>query len=338
MLRFTLFLFIFWLFAGIGIAQQIDGCTDPEAKNFDPSANWNDGSCKYKTTIYNPSFKYLLPEEVSETSGLIYYNKALWTINDSGNAPILYKLAPESGEVIQRIQIANAKNKDWEDLAQDESHIYIGDVGNNSGKRNKLFIYLVEKNNIPISGDTSITAQTIEFSFPDHPEKTIKKKNNNFDCEAMVCIDDSLYLFSKNRGDEQTKLYRLPKNPGIYHAEYLETFNVKGLITGADYNNELQEVILVGYTNKSWQPFVWLLFDYKQQHFFSGNKRRIDMLNITATQIESVAYINGRKSVITSEGHPLFSQTAYDFDTGKWITEPLEENIQTTKNIKGENQ
>lgn len=331
MLRFTLFLIIIWLFAGTGNAQQIDGCTDPKAKNYDPSVNWNDGSCKYKTTIYNPPFKYLLPSEVSETSGLIFYNNALWTINDSGNAPVLYKLAPETGEVIQRIQIANAKNKDWEDLAQDEAYIYIGDFGNNSGKRDKLFIYIIEKNNIPYSGDTNIKAQTIEFSFPDLPEKTIKKKNNNFDCEAMVCIGDSLYLFTKNRGDGQTKLYRLPKKAGKYEAIYLETFNVKGLITGADYNSELQEIILVGYTNKSWQPFVWLLFDYKEHHFFSGNKRRIDMLNIPATQTEGIAYVNGRKSVITSEGHPLFTQTAYDFDTGKWITEPIQENIQTTK-------
>ncbi len=158
LLRFTLSFLIFWLFAELQVLlSKYDGCTDPEAKNFDPSANWNDGSCKYKTTIYNPPFKYLLPDEVSETSGLIYYDNALWTINDSGNAPILYKLSPETGEVLQRIQIANATNKDWEDLAQDEEHIYIGDFGNNMGKRSKLKILILEKNNIPISGDTSLT-------------------------------------------------------------------------------------------------------------------------------------------------------------------------------------
>lgn len=321
MQRFTLSTLIIWLFAVASMAQQINGCTDQEAKNFDPSANWNDGSCKYKTTIYNPPFKYLLPDAVSETSGLIYHNNALWTINDSGNAPILYKLSSETGEVVQRIQIANATNKDWEDLAQDEAYIYIGDFGNNMGKRSKLKILILEKNKIPSLRDTSLTVQTIEFSFPDFPENPIKKKNNNFDCEAMICIDDSLYIFTKNRGDQQTKLYRLPKEAGIYQAQYIETFNSKGLITGADYNPQNKEVILVGYTDKTWQPFVWLLFDYKENKLFSGNKRRIDMLNIPATQTEGIAYIIGRNCVITSEGHPLFSQTAYDFSAEKWIKE-----------------
>jgi hypothetical protein len=319
LLKFTLSILIIWLFAETGFAQQIHGCTDPEAKNFDPLANWNDGSCKYKTTIYNPPFKYLLPDEVSETSGLLFHNNVLWTINDSGNAPILYKLLPETGEVLQRILITNATNKDWEDLAQDEEHIYIGDLGNNLGKRSKLKILILEKSNIPISGDTSLTVQFIEFFYPDFPEKPIKKKNNNFDCEALICIDDSLYIFTKNRGDQQTKLYRIPKVAGDYQAQYIETFDSKGLITGADYNAENKEVILVGYTDKTWQPFVWLLFDYKNNILFSGNKRRIDMLNIPATQTEGIAYINGENYVITSEGHPLFSQTAYDFSTEKWI-------------------
>ncbi|MCB2207566.1 MAG: T9SS C-terminal target domain-containing protein [Bacteroidetes bacterium] len=319
MLRFTLFIFIIWMFATAGIAQQIHGCTDPEAKNFNSSAHWNDGSCKYKTTIYNPPFKYLLPEAVSETSGLIYHDNALWTINDSGNVPVLYKLSLETGEVLQRIQIANATNKDWEDLAQDEEYIYIGDFGNNMGKRSKLKILILEKNKIPGSGDTSLKVQTIEFSFPDFPEKAIKKKNNNFDCEAMISIGDSLYIFTKNRGDHQTKLYRLPKTAGVYQVQYVETFDSKGLITGADYHVQSKEVVLVGYTDKTWQPFVWLLFDYQENKLFSGNKRRIDMLNIPATQTEGIAYINGSNCVITSEGHPLFSQTAYDFSTEKWI-------------------
>lgn len=326
MLRFTLSFLIFWLFASTGIAQQKLGCTDQEAKNFDPSANWNDGSCKYKTTIYNPPFKYFLPDEVSETSGLIYHENALWTINDSGNAPVLYKLSPETGVVLQRVQITNVTNKDWEDLAQDEEHIYIGDFGNNMGKRSKLKILILEKSNIPISGDTSLTVQFIEFSYPDFPEKPIKKKNNNFDCETLICINDSLYIFTKNRGDQQTKLYRLPKVAGVYQAQYMKTFDSKGLITGADYNSKNKEVILLGYTDKTWQPFVWLLFDYKENNLFSGNKRRIDMLNIPATQTEGIAYINGENCVITSEGHPLFSQTAYDFSTEKWIRKSVVRN------------
>ena len=54
------------------------------------------------------------------------------------------------------------------------------------------------------------------------------------------------------------------------------------------------------------------------------------MLNIPATQTEGIAYINGANCVITSEGHPLFSQTAYDFSTEKWIRKSAVSNKKTT--------
>ena len=143
-----------------------------------------------------------------------------------------------------------------------------------------------------------------------------------FICCSLVTgsplIGDSLYLFSKNRGDQKTKMYRLPKTEGVYQAEFIETFNSKGLVTGADYNEKQNELILVGYTDKTWQPFIWLFFDFQANHFFSGNKRRIDMLNLTATQTEAIAYTIGKNCVITSEGHPLFSQTAYELNTIQW--------------------
>ena len=123
-------------------AQEMKGCTDLKAKNFNPDAVVNDGSCLYKTTIFNPPFKYLLPEEIKETSGLIYYADALWTINDSGNLPIIYKFDPETGKILHRIRISNAKNKDWETLAQDDQNIFIGDVGNNKANRKSLTIFI----------------------------------------------------------------------------------------------------------------------------------------------------------------------------------------------------
>jgi len=318
LLRTTISFLIILFFSGTGFAQEIYGCSDPKAKNYNVLTTSNDGSCSYKATIYNPPFKYLMPDEVKETSGLIYYDNAIWTINDSGNLPILYKLTPEAGEVIQRIIVTNTKNNDWEALAQDDEYIFIGDFGNNSGNRKDLGILKIKKDEISDSGDIGLSCQLIEFSYSDYPGRVEKKKENNFDCESMICIGDSLYLFSKNRGDAQTKLYRLPKKEGSYNAELIDTFNSQGLVTGADYNESSKEVTLVGYTNKTWQPFIWLLFDYKNNDLFSGNKRRVDMLNIPATQTEAIAYIENKDCIITSEGHKLFSQTAYDLKTGKW--------------------
>ena len=301
------------------LAQSITGCTDPQAKNFNPQANVQDGSCIYGITVYNPPFKYKLPDEVNETSGLIYFGDKLWTINDSGNEPVLYGLDPATGAVVQRIQIGNAKNRDWEDLAQDETYIYIGDFGNNSGGRKYLDIYRIAKSAIPTDGDVKVNSEKIVFQYPDYEGKAEKKKSTNFDCEAFIVAGDSIHLFSKNWGNQQTKHYRIPKTPGNYMADLLFTFNSKGLITSADYNSNTNELILLGYTKNEWVPFMWLLFDFQGRNFFTGNKRRIDMLNIFATQTEGICFTDDRTGMISSEGSRAFSQTAYDFNISRWI-------------------
>ena len=41
----------------------------------------------------------------------------------------------------------------------------------------------------------------------------------------MIAAENWIYLFSKNRGDNKSKLYRLPKINGEYVAELITTFN-----------------------------------------------------------------------------------------------------------------
>jgi hypothetical protein len=309
--------FLLIWFATSLFAQDTPGCTDPQANNYDPEADINDGSCTYNPTIYNPSLRHLLPADVEETSGLVYEDGFQWTINDSGDGPILYKLDTTDGTVLQEVTLSNAVNVDWEALAQDDENIYIGDFGNNSGTRDDLGIYIVKKSDLPESGDGNVNSEHLTFTYPDF-KKPANRGQNNFDCEALIALDDSLYLFSKNWGDNQTKLYRLPKTAGDYTAEYLTTYDVAGLVTGADYNKDSKEVTLVGYTNNNFVPFLWLLFDYHDNNLFSGNKRRIDMLGVTANQMEAIAYMIGKNGVITSEGSVLFTQSAFSFFTGTW--------------------
>ncbi len=311
-------LLLFSAFTAVTNAQ-VAGCTDQQANNYNPDATLNDGSCTYNITLFTPPLKYKLPDEVEETSGLAFFNGGLWTLNDSGGKPVIYKLDTATGKIIQRITISNATNVDWEDMAQDSEFVYIGDFGNNSGNRTDLKIYKVKIDDIPESGDATVNADVIFFYYPDQPNKKIEKRRyNNYDCEAVMAAGDSLYLFSKNWENYKTRVYALPKTPGEYAASLIDSFNVSGLITAADYNSKHKEVVLLGYTNKSWVPFTWILFDFKDHRFFSGNKRRIDMPNIMTTQTESFVFVDGKKAVLSSEKTSLGSQSAYDFNTGKW--------------------
>jgi len=320
-MKHFLFIVSFILLSQLTYTQDIEGCTDQQANNYNELATINDGSCTYNPTIYKPNFRYLLPLEVEETSGLIYYADGFWTHNDSGGQPIIYKLDTLTGEVIQRITLTGRQNIDWEDIAQDENFIYVGDHGNNSGNRDDLAIYIVDKNDIVATGDAEVESELITYTYSDYPGKIEKKKNNNFDCEAMIATDQFLYLFSKNRGDNQSKLYKLPKTAGDFTAELINTFNTAGLVTGADLNEDDNELILVGYTNGSWIPFLWVMFDFENENFFAGNKRRIDMINVAATQTEGICYVKGKQGIISSENNPLFNQTMYNFTTSQWTNQ-----------------
>ena len=174
-------LLFFFLFSQ-ALSQDVPGCTDPRANNYNPAATVNNGTCTYDPTLYSPPFRYLLPNEVKETSGLLFWDKDFWTLNDSGNDPIIYRLDTTTGSIIQRITILKASNVDWETMAQDDDYIYIGDVGNNSGNRDDLGIYIVSKASIPSSGDVSVNSNHITFTYSDYPGEKIERGDNNFDC------------------------------------------------------------------------------------------------------------------------------------------------------------
>ncbi|MDO8899451.1 MAG: hypothetical protein Q7V19_17490 [Bacteroidales bacterium] len=295
---------------------QISGCTDPQSVNFNPQAAQNDGSCLYPVTVYNPPFAFELPVAVRETSGLFLLNSRLWTFNDSGGSAALFAIDTATAQVVQQISISNASNIDWEDITMDDAYIYIGDFGNNAGVRKDLTIYKVAKEDIPLTGNTSVIAEKLSFSYPDQ-QSFERSKSHNFDCEAMIAAGNNLFLFSKNRGDSKTKLYSLPKSPGTHIADLIETFDTKGLITGADYNEDLNEIILTGYTNNTYLPFLWLLFDFDDHDFFSGNKRRIDLVNLITTQVEGITYVNGRNAYISSERSQTYSARVFKISSAQ---------------------
>ncbi len=269
---------------------------------------------------FKPPVVCTLPKEVDETSGLIFWRNSLWTHNDSGGLPVIYRIDTLSGKVLQRISVKNVKNKDWEDISQDSSFIYVGDIGNNSGNRHDLCIYKIKKTDIPLSGDVSVTAEKIAFSYPDYKGPVKNRRHNNFDCEALMSVGDSLYLFSKDWEDQQSRLYALPKSPGKYVARLMSKYDVHGLITGADYRPNTGTIVLIGYTRGSWIPFVMLLTNFKEHAFFSGNMRRINMPNAKASQTEGIAFAKGNRVYVSSEGRkPVFKQTLYVFSIEPWL-------------------
>lgn len=284
-------------FLGITTTQaQIFGCTDPLSLNFNSAATINDGNCRYKPTTIKPVFSKRISDSIKESSGLIAFDSLLWTHNDDHDTT-LYGL-DLFGKIKKKITLANVKNNDWEEISQDDTHLYIGDFGNNStGNRTDLKILKIDKKSF-LAHQPKI--DTISFSYSSQTDFSPKKANStNFDCEAFVILNDSIYLFSKQWKNSKTSLFVLPNTAGTHIAKFKKTLDTKGLVTAATLIPNEKGIVLCGYS-KIGKPFLYLLYDYKNDDFFSGNKRRIK-LSLPFHQIESITTPDGLQYYLTNE-------------------------------------
>jgi hypothetical protein len=226
----------------------------------------------------------VLPTEVSETSGLVFYNGKLITHNDSGGTAQLFEIDTVSYEITRTITIASAINTDWEDIAQDADYIYIGDFGNNVGIRTDLGVYRISKQDYDQS-DT-VQADRIDFAYQDQTEFT-NTGNSDWDAEAFFVLGDQLIILTKQWKSSGTIAYSIPKIPGNYTATRLDDYAIDGLVTGATYNFLSNDLFLVGYSGIT--AFVTRIENITPTAIFGGTITK-SSLRIGIAQVEAIAY------------------------------------------------
>jgi hypothetical protein len=234
-------------------------------------------------------------EEVVESSGLAVADSAgdLWTHGDGGNTSWLYLVTPQ-GDLIRTHPVRGASNTDWEDLAQDRAtgRLFIGDFGNNANKRRDLRIY-------GLSGAGLKHVDTIHFRYPDQRQFPPKKPQRNFDCEAFFYHNDSLYLFTKNRGEGNwVKEYHLPARPGNYVARLADSIRINTWITSADISPDGRRVALLG------SGYVYLLDVAPGQRLFDGVKSCLPLPS--SGQAEALTFVDDHDFVVSNEKGKLF--------------------------------
>jgi hypothetical protein len=304
-------------------AQAQSNCNDPQATNYNPAATGNDGSCQYPVTTTALPLKTKLADGVAESSGLVYTNGKLWTFNDSGNPPVLFRIDSASGQVAQQVRITNFDNVDWEDITADAQYVYVGDFGNNSGSRRDLRVLRVPKTSLGAAATTA-TAEAIEFSYPDQTDFTPRNNRHDFDCEAFFYANDSLHLFTKNWVDLQTRYYTIPAAPGTYVAHLKATFNVNGLVTGAALNATGSVAGLLGYNAQTAESFIWLLSGFKGGNYLQGYRRRIELPSaVLIGQVEGLCFVDRYRVFISNERLSNFlvtvPQQLYSLPLSRWL-------------------
>ena len=189
-----------------------------------------------------------------ESSALASRGKHLWTLNDSGNGALIFKL-DKIGNELKSFRMANTINSDWESLASDANFLYIGDIGNNFNRRRNLTIYRIAWEDIE---QPEPSVQRITFIYADH--RSGLPMSHDFDAEAIVIHGDEIWLFTKNRGDRNSNLYRFPKLPGHYRPKTTQVLPVNSLVTAADIHPKTRQLVLISTkkTSKGGKTLLWL--------------------------------------------------------------------------------
>ncbi len=248
-------------------------------------------------------------EPIVESSGIVrsrLWPEVLWTHNDSGDRARIFPVKKDgsiispswSDQSYEGVILLDAVNVDWEDIAIDKyNNLIIGAFGNNGNARRDLAIYILAEPNPYERYNTRILFK-IPFVYPDQKEFPAKKRN--FDAEALFYAKDKLYILSKNRADDYTKLYRFDstKTDAVNVLTLISSFKIRSQVTAADANSDGTKIAVLTYRA------VWLFESQDgSDDYFNG---KISWLPIKNGKIcEGICFYDD-SLIISNEQRSLF--------------------------------
>lgn len=251
-----------------------------------------------------------LAPELGNTSALFYWENRLWTSNDHGNLT-LHCLDTLTAATLQQVGCDTSFN-DMEEVAQDSVYFYFGDFGNNHERlRNDLRILRMRKSDLTRG---LCRFDTIAFTYSGYDPAGAGARRlptTDYDCEAMVAVGDSLFLFTKQWSSRRTTCFALPKEPGTYTALPRFTMDVDGLVTGACHTARVtpegtrQVLALCGYSLLL-KPFVFVMYGFDGNAFDQGQHDRLELSRPIGTQTEAIASADGLHYWLTNEAFSRF--------------------------------
>jgi hypothetical protein len=250
----------------------------------------------------------ILPQVLSENSGLTSSGGLIWFINDSGNEPEIYGYSREENSVQKTLFVKGALNIDWEDITQNEEYIFIGDFGNNSGNRTDLNIICLDIDDLFTVSDTIVPVGRITFRYEDQTDFSGSPEDTPFDCEAFIANQDTIFLFTKDWVTQQTRIYTVPATPGDYDAEFVDQWDIEGLITSAAWSDQTDQLILLGYTPII--PFIWVYTGFNANTLKFDAAERTDFSNYISAQTEGIMITETGTVVISSEANATLGTSA----------------------------
>ncbi|GAB5417098.1 MAG: hypothetical protein Crog4KO_19640 [Crocinitomicaceae bacterium] len=245
---------------------------------------------------------YAISDKLNEISGLEMLNDStLIAFNDGGNKSEIYLLNLK-GEILRNIDVLDTKNRDWEDIARDDDYVYIGDIGNNTNEREKLSIVRIKIADILTRDE--VEAEQIKFNYAEQTSFPPKNDSLYFDAEAMAVINDSIWIFTKDRSKPYQgvcHIYKVPTKPGKYTVTASDRLQIGGAgwwtdgVTAADYANG--KLILLTYNR-------FITYDFSENTFEKISEFKFGGI----TQRESLVVLNKDAIFVADEHNPIVGE------------------------------
>jgi len=107
---------------------------------------------------------------ITESSGLVLsrnHDDLAYTVNDSGNDPVVYAVRVSSGELVGTTSIGGGELDDTEALSIDNTGtLWIADIGDNDAERDDIALYALPE---PGPGAHSVTARRYPIAYDNGP-------------------------------------------------------------------------------------------------------------------------------------------------------------------------
>lgn len=295
--------FFLFVILAAAVATFFSGCTDLSSNADERLAGFNYLPPKVVGIIKS--------KEIEESSGVAVSRcqpNVLWTHNDSGDDAYIFAINT-AGDSLGTWRVPNAENNDWEDIAAfkdsgGKCFIYIGDTGDNKGKRPEHAIYRVKEPTVTPEGADSNrkhplateNAEMVKFRYPDYGQ----------DAETLMVHPKTadIYVVTKRvTGPAGVYCLRRPRFDGsMLQIEKVTDLSVpaipNGFVTGGDISPDGRHVAICDYT----QGYEWTLPD-GDQDFDDIWKQEPETIDLGKREHgEAISYsVDGTSLFATSE-------------------------------------
>ncbi len=158
--------------------------------------------------------------EIAESSGLALsptHDGLIWTVNDSGNPPVVYGIGPD-GDTRVRLRVTGVPNIDWEAVAAwrdatGRALVAVADIGDNGAVRDGIEVdVFAEPTRLPAAPEADDTDDVPELEVRPLRRIRLRYPDQAKDAESLLVDPRSRRMYVVAKGLLRARVYLVPQS------------------------------------------------------------------------------------------------------------------------------